>query len=106
MAKVRWASSSFKGEGSSKKCTAMARNRAGKGASSRKMAGCVRGWHFAEWSGEVRNIVYSSDGKISICCVSCDYGTDAEVPFFAWEFESGLALTDLACSVFECITSL
>ena len=36
MAKVRWTSSNFEGEGSSKKCPAMMGNRAGRGGSDNK----------------------------------------------------------------------
>ena len=43
MAKVRWASSSFKGEGSSKKCTATARNRAGRERPAEKWQGASGG---------------------------------------------------------------
>jgi hypothetical protein len=46
MAKVRWVSSDFKGEGSSEKCPGTAGNRAGRGWSGRKSGGCVVGWGF------------------------------------------------------------
>nr|XP_040244015.1 uncharacterized protein LOC109756618 [Aegilops tauschii subsp. strangulata] len=41
MAKLRWASLNFKGEGSSEKWPTMLRNQAGRGRSGRKMEGCV-----------------------------------------------------------------
>ena len=46
MVKVRWASSGFKGEGSSEKCPATAGNQVGRGGSGRKKKKCVMGWGF------------------------------------------------------------
>lgn len=38
---------------------------------------------FVEWSGEVRSITYSADGKsVSVVYRVTLYGTDAEVSFF------------------------
>lgn len=49
--------------------------------------------HFAllivEWSGEVRSITYSADGKsVSVVYRVTLYGTDAEVIFFMLNFRA------------------
>lgn len=49
--------------------------------------------HFAllivEWSGEVRSITYSADGKsVSVVYRVTLYGTDAEVNFFHVKLQS------------------
>lgn len=46
MVKVRWVSSSIKGEGSSEKCFAMAGNRVRRGGSDRNRERCVVGCFF------------------------------------------------------------
>uniref|UniRef100_A0A453G2I5 DNA repair RAD52-like protein 1, mitochondrial n=1 Tax=Aegilops tauschii subsp. strangulata TaxID=200361 RepID=A0A453G2I5_AEGTS len=46
----------------------------------RHLANKILNAHAPEWSGEVRNIVYSSDGKsVSVVYRVTLYGTDAEI---------------------------
>uniref|UniRef100_M8C4Z7 DNA repair RAD52-like protein 1, mitochondrial n=1 Tax=Aegilops tauschii TaxID=37682 RepID=M8C4Z7_AEGTA len=48
--------------------------------SVRHLANKILNAHAPEWSGEVRNIVYSSDGKsVSVVYRVTLYGTDAEI---------------------------
>ncbi|KAF2310852.1 hypothetical protein GH714_017633 [Hevea brasiliensis] len=51
------------------------------------MVNRIMNLHAPEWSGEVRNITYSADGKsVSVVYRVTLYGTDAEVSYFVNRF--------------------